>query len=195
MTRKETVSRKTHETEIEVQLDLDGKGAFSIVTTIPFLDHMLGLFARHGLFDLTIRARGDTAVDYHHTVEDIGLSLGTAFKGALGDKKGIARFGFAVIPMIDSLAAVAIDISGRPHLSFRASFSSDRVGDMDVELFEEFFRAFSSAAGIDLHVLLAYGTNVHHSVEAIFKAFARACLEAVAIDPRVSDVWSTKGTL
>lgn len=195
MNRKESVSRKTRETEVHVELDLDGKGEFSVATTIPFLDHMLGLFAKHGLFDLTVKAKGDTEVDYHHTVEDIGLCLGEALKGALGDKKGVRRFGFASIPMIDSLATVVMDLSGRPHLNYRAEFSSDRVGDMDVELFEEFLRAFSSAAGIDLHVQLAYGANVHHSVEAIFKALARACQQAVEIDPRVRDVWSTKGRL
>jgi imidazoleglycerol-phosphate dehydratase len=195
MTRQQQVSRKTQETDIQVGLNLDGRGEFSVTTSIPFLDHMLALFARHGLFDLTVRATGDTAVDYHHTMEDVGICLGNAFKKALGDKKGIRRFGQASVPMIDSLATVVLDLSGRAHLTFRVEFASSRVGELDVELFEEFFRAFSTAAGIDLHVHVPYGSNVHHSVEAIFKAFARACEQAVRIDPRMEGVWSTKGTL
>jgi len=195
MKRQKKVSRKTQETDVQVEINLDGSGEFSIVTSIPFLDHMLALFAKHGLFDLRIQATGDTAVDYHHTMEDIGICLGKAFKDALGEKKGIRRFGQASVPMSDSLATVVLDLSGRPHLVYRVEFSSHRIGDMDVELFEEFLRAFSNSAGIDLHIHVPYGSNLHHTVEALFKALARACEQAVRIDPRVEGVWSTKGTL
>lgn len=195
MKRKKSVSRKTRETDISLDLCVDGKGEADIQTPVPFMNHMLTLLAKHGFFDLTIRAAGDTEVDYHHTVEDIGICLGTAFKGALGDKKGIRRFGEALVPMTDALASVAADWSGRPNLVFRAEFPSTRVGEMDVELFEEFFRAFSSNAGLDLHILLRYGSNVHHSIEAIFKATARALDLASQIDPRQSGIQSTKGSL
>jgi imidazoleglycerol-phosphate dehydratase len=195
MKRYANVSRKTQETDVKVALTLDGKGEFSIMTSIPFLDHMLAVFARHSLFDLKIEATGDTAIDYHHTMEDVGICLGKALKEALGDKKGIRRFGQASVPMIDSLATVVLDLSGRPHLAFRVEFASSRVGKMDVELFEEFLRAFSSAAEIDLHIYVPYGSNVHHTVEAIFKALARACEQAVQVDPRMKGVWSTKGSL
>lgn len=195
MKRTHTVSRKTQETDITLEVCLDGKGDAQIQTPVPFLDHMLSLFAKHGFFDFKIQAKGDTEVDYHHTVEDIGICLGKAFKGALGEKKGIRRFGEARVPMTDALAAVALDWSGRSHLVFRADFPSSRVGDMDVELFEEFFRAFSHNAGLDLHIHLVYGSNVHHSIEAIFKAFARACDLACQSDPRQPGVQSTKGSL
>jgi len=195
MKRTNKVSRKTQETDITLELCLDGKGDCQIQTPVPFLDHMLALFAKHGFFDLKIRAKGDTEIDYHHTVEDIGICLGTAFQGALGDKRGIRRFGEATVPMTDALAFAAVDWSGRSHLVFRADFPSSRVGDMDVELFEEFFRAFSNNAGLDLHVHLQYGSNVHHSIEAIFKAFARACDLACQIDPRQPGIQSTKGNL
>jgi imidazoleglycerol-phosphate dehydratase len=195
MKRAKSVNRKTQETDISLDLCLDGSGESDIQTPVPFLNHMLALLAKHGFFDLTIRAKGDTEVDYHHTVEDIGICLGMAFKGALGDKKGIRRFGESAVPMTDALASVAADWSGRPNLVFRADFPSPRVGDMDVELFEEFFRAFSSHAGLDLHILLHYGSNVHHSIEAIFKAFARALDLASQVDPRQPGIQSTKGSL
>jgi imidazoleglycerol-phosphate dehydratase len=195
MKRTNKVSRKTQETDITLELCLDGKGDYQIQTPVPFLDHMLSLFAKHGFFDLKIRAKGDTEIDYHHTVEDLGICLGTAFQGALGDKRGIRRFGEATVPMTDALAVVAADWSGRSNLVFRADFPSSRVGDMDVELFEEFFRAFSNNAGLDLHILLRYGSNVHHSIEAIFKATARACDLACQIDSRQPGIQSTKGSL
>ena len=195
MKRTKKVARKTQETDITLELCLDGRGDYEIQTPVPFLDHMLALLAKHGFFDLRIRAKGDTEIDYHHTVEDIGICLGTAFRGALGDKRGIRRFGEATVPMTDALAFVAADWSGRSHLVFRASFPSSRVGDMDVELFEEFFRAVSNNAGLDLHIQLHYGSNVHHSIEAIFKAFARACDLACQIDPRQPGIQSTKGNL
>jgi len=189
------VSRKTQETDISLELCVDGKGDSQVQTPVPFIDHMLTLLAKHGFFDLKIQAKGDTEVDYHHTVEDIGICLGTAFKGALGDKKGIRRFGEATVPMTDALASVAADWGGRSHLVFLADFPSSRVGDMDAELFEEFFRAFSNNAGLDLHIRLLYGSNVHHSIEAIFKAVARALDLASRIDPRQPGIQSTKGSL
>lgn len=195
MKRTKSVSRKTQETDISLELCVDGKGDSQVQTPVPFIDHMLTLFAKHGFFDLKIQAKGDTEVDYHHTVEDIGICLGTAFKGALGDKKGIRRFGEATVPMTDALASVAADWSGRSHLVFLADFPSSRVGDMDAELFEEFFRAFSNNAGLDLHIRLLYGSNVHHSIEAIFKAVARALDLASRIDPRQPGIQSTKGSL
>ena len=195
MKRTASVCRKTQETEVQVGLCLDGKGDYQIETSVPFLDHMLALFSKHGFFDLEVKASGDTAVDFHHTAEDIGLCLGKAFQEALGEKKGIRRFGEATVPMVDALASVAVDFSGRPHLVFQVSFLSPRVGDMDVELFEEFFRAFSNSAGADLHIRLHYGTNVHHCTESIFKAAARACDLACRTDPRQPGIQSTKGTL
>jgi len=195
MKRTKSMSRKTQETDISLEMCVDGKGDSQVQTPVPFIDHMLTLLAKHGFFDLKIQAKGDTEVDYHHTVEDIGICLGTAFKGALGDKKGIRRFGEATVPMTDALASVAADWSGRSHLVFLADFPSSRVGDMDAELFEEFFRAFSNNAGLDLHIRLLYGSNVHHSVEAIFKAVARALDLASRIDPRQPGIQSTKGNL
>jgi imidazoleglycerol-phosphate dehydratase len=187
--------RKTDETDIQVDLSVDGNGTYSIATSIPFLDHMLSLFAKHGFFDLEVRAAGDTNIDFHHTVEDVGICLGHAFREALTDKKGIKRFGSATVPMIDALASVYVDYSGRSHLVFRAPFTASRLGEMDVELFEEFFRAFADSAGLDLHIHLQYGTNVHHCIEAIFKATARAMDAATRIDPRQQGIHSTKGTL
>ncbi|MEW6441519.1 MAG: imidazoleglycerol-phosphate dehydratase HisB [bacterium] len=195
MGRKAKVERRTSETHVELELCLDGNGVYEVETSIPFLDHMLALFAKHGLFDLKVRASGDTAVDFHHTAEDIGICLGRVFQEALGDKKGICRYGEATVPMVDALASVAVDFSGRPHVVFRASFQAPKVGEIDVELFEEFFRAFSHAAGADLHIRLHYGNNVHHCIEAIFKAAARACDGATRLDPRQPGVLSTKGTL
>ena len=195
MIRTGSSVRKTAETDIAVDLCLDGKGDFDITTTIPFLDHMLSLFAKHGFFDLKVKAAGDTQVDFHHTAEDLGICLGKAFQSALGDKKGIRRYGEAAVPMIDALAFVAVDLSGRSHLKYSVSFPSSRVGDIDVELFEEFFRAFANHAGADLHISLLYGSNVHHSIEAIFKAAARALEAGSRLDKRQSGVRSTKGSL
>jgi len=195
MVRVGTCSRKTAETDIQVRLDVDGGGTYVVDTSIPFLDHMLSLLSKHGFFDLEIHARGDTEVDFHHTVEDVGICLGKAFGEALGDKAGIRRFGSASIPMIDALATVFVDWSGRSHLVFRADFKASQVGSLDVELFQEFFRAFADNAGLDLHIHLAYGSNVHHCVEAIFKATARALDQASQRDPRQGGVQSTKGSL
>jgi len=195
MAREGSISRKTRETEIQVELRIDGTGRYAIETPVPFLNHMLSLFAKHGFFDLTVRASGDTDVDFHHTVEDVGICLGKAFQKSMKDKTGIVRFGTASVPMIDALATVSVDWSGRSHLVFHAAFTSPRVGEMDVELFEEFFRSFADTAEVDLHIRLDYGTNVHHSIEAIFKATARALDAASRIDPRQSGVLSTKGSL
>ena len=195
MQRTGDCSRKTDETDIRVEVCVDGQGTYRVETPIPFLNHMLALFAKHGFFDLTVRAAGDTEVDFHHTVEDVGICLGKAFADALGDKRGIHRFASVSLPMIDALASVCVDWSGRSHLVFRADFAASHVGDMDVELFQEFFRALAASAGLDLHIHLVYGTNVHHCVEAIFKAAARALDEATRIDPRQTGVQSTKGSL
>jgi imidazoleglycerol-phosphate dehydratase len=195
MNRTGTFSRKTDETDIQVDVCVDGQGTYTVSTSIPFLDHMLSLFAKHGFFDLKVHATGDTDVDFHHTVEDVGICLGKAFRSALGDKSGIRRFGNFSLPMIDALATVCADWSGRAHLEFRVDFMASRVGEMDVELFHEFFRAFADSAGLDLHIQLMYGTNVHHCVEAIFKATARALDQATQIDPRQGGIQSTKGSL
>ena len=195
MNRTGKFSRKTEETDITVELGVDGTGEHKIETSVPFLDHMLTLFAKHGFFDLKVKAKGDTDVDFHHTVEDVGICLGKALQKALGEKKGIRRFGEATVPMMDALAKVSLDLSGRPQLAFQASFPSSTVGKMDVELFEEFFRALSSSAGIDLHIELRYGSNVHHSIEAIFKASGRALDTATQVDPRQTGIQSTKGSL
>lgn len=193
--RRSKISRKTKETSIAVSVDLDGTGKVDVDTGIGFLDHMLTHLGRHGLFDLKVAAKGDLEVDAHHTVEDVGICLGKAFLQALGDGTGIVRFGHAVIPMDEALAEVAVDISGRPFLAFQAPFAGGRVGKFDAELVEEFFRAFSVNGRMTLHVVLRYGSNVHHSIEGVFKAFARALAEAVRLDPRVKDVPSTKGML
>lgn len=194
--RTATCSRATRETNIEVSLAIDGTGKCDAITKIGFLDHMLDLLARHGGLDLMVKADGDLHVDGHHTVEDIGIVLGKAIAEALGDKSGIRRYGFASIPMDETLAVCSLDISGRPFLVFDATFSSDRVGDFDTELTEEFFRAMAFQAGITLHLRCEYGGNDHHKVEAMFKAFARALREAASPDPRFSDrIPSTKGVL
>jgi len=187
--------RRTDETDIQVDLCVDGTGTHSVSTSIPFLDHMLSLFAKHGFFDLQVRATGDTNVDFHHTVEDVGICLGRAFREALTDKKGMERYGSATVPMIDALASVSVDYSGRSHLVFLAPFTTSRLGDVDVELFEEFFRAFADSAGLDIHIQLQYGNNVHHCIEAIFKAAARAMDAATRINLRQQGIQSTKGTL
>ncbi len=195
MKRSAKVKRKTKETEIAVELGLDGTGKYEIATTVPFMDHMLELFARHGLFDLKVRAAGDTEVDYHHTVEDLGICLGEACKKAIGDKKGITRYGEASVPMDDSLARVDLDLGGRAFLVYNAKIPRGKVGEFDVDLIEVFFSAFSANSEINLHINLAYGNNYHHIIEAIFKAFARALDRATRRDERIKGLMSTKGTL
>ncbi len=194
--RVATVERKTQETEITLTLEVDGTGRGSIETGIPFFDHMLTLFARHGLFDLDLAAKGDVEVDYHHTVEDVGLVLGEAFKRALGDKKGIRRYGFFILPMDECLARVAIDLSNRPHLAYRVPVAPGYVRDFNVALVREFFQAFTNALGANLHASLEYGDEPHHIAEALFKALARALDAACGHEPRSQgEVPSTKGVL
>jgi len=195
--RTSTVERNTKETQIRIALALDGKGARSIETPLPFLSHMLEAFARHGMFDLELRAAGDIEIDAHHTVEDIGLVLGDAFREALGDRAGIVRYGSATLPMDEVLATVAIDFSGRPAFVWRVDGLDGKwIGDFDCELAKEFFAAFATRAQCNLHVVLHYGGNAHHVIECIFKAFARVADAASQIDPRLGGaVPSTKGTL
>jgi len=193
--RKATVRRKTRETDVEVALDLDGSGRGDIQTGIPFLDHMLELFARHGVFDLKVHCTGDLEIDAHHSVEDIGICLGSALEKALGDKQGIVRFAHAYFPMDEALARAVVDISGRACLVYRASVERESVGDLDTELVEEFWKAVVSNGRLCLHIDLLYGKNTHHIFEAIFKAVARALSIATRIDPRVQGVPSTKGVL
>ncbi|HEY1813348.1 MAG TPA: imidazoleglycerol-phosphate dehydratase HisB [Kofleriaceae bacterium] len=195
--RRSKLERNTKETQIAVELDLDGTGVRSIATPLPFLSHMLDAFARHGVFDVTIAATGDTEIDGHHTVEDIGLVLGNAFEQALGDRAGIVRYGSATLPMDEVLATVAIDFCGRPSFVWRVQGLEGKwIGGFDCELAKEFFGAFATRAQCNLHVLLHYGGNAHHVIEVIFKAFARACDAATRIDPRLGGaVPSTKGTL
>jgi imidazoleglycerol-phosphate dehydratase len=195
MPRKAKIERKTSETNIRILLDLDGTGKGKIDTTIPFLDHMLTLTARHGLFDLTVKGSGDTDVDDHHLVEDIGICLGKAFRDALAGKEGINRYGSATVPMDESLAAVHIDLSGRSYLVYNVNFGARKIKTFDLALIREFFQAFAGNSGMTLHVNVMYGKNNHHVVEAIFKAFARALREAVTRNSRISGVLSTKGSL
>ncbi|HEX2944405.1 MAG TPA: imidazoleglycerol-phosphate dehydratase HisB [Clostridia bacterium] len=195
MSRIAELSRNTAETAIRLKLDIDGSGNSSIETGVGFMDHMLTLFSKHGLFDLTVKASGDLQVDAHHTIEDIGIVLGQALKQALGDKKSIRRYGSATVPMDEALAAVTLDVGGRPYLVCNVGFTNERVGDMDTELIEEFFRAVSVNAGMNLHINVKYGNNNHHMAEAIFKAFGRALDEATRTDERIVGVMSTKGVL
>jgi imidazoleglycerol-phosphate dehydratase len=195
MARIATIERKTRETAIRVELNLDGRGDHEIVTGVPFFDHMLTQIARHGFFDLKIEARGDLEIDAHHTVEDTGICLGEAFKKALGDKTGIRRYGRGTMPMHEALASVILDFSGRPFLVYNVALPKAQVGNFEVELVEEFFTAFCNHGGANLHVNLAYGDNLHHIIEAVFKAFARALDEACEIDPRIEGVLSSKGKL
>ena len=196
MSRTATIKRTTLETDIALTLDLDGSGRAEVASGIGFLDHMLTALARHALFDLTVQATGDLHIDAHHTTEDIGIVLGRGFNQALGDKRGICRFGHAVVPMDEALVEAAIDISGRPLLAWSVGFERARIGEMDTELFEEFFHAFASNALITLHVTQKAGRNAHHVAEACFKATARALRAAVAADPRTAGVVpSTKGSL
>jgi imidazoleglycerol-phosphate dehydratase len=194
--REAAIARKTRETTIEVKLDLDGTGVYDISTGIGFLDHMLEQLARHGLIDLEVRATGDLHVDYHHTTEDTGIAIGQALAKALGDRRGIVRYGVATIPMDETLSRVAVDISGRPYLIWRVEFTRAKLGEMDTELFREWFQAFAQNAGITMHVDNLYGQNNHHIVESCFKGLARALRQAMAIDPREAGaVPSTKGVL
>lgn len=195
MSRSATIDRTTKETHISLTLALDGSGEHRIASGVPFLDHMLTQIARHGFFDLQISARGDLEIDAHHTVEDLGICLGEAFKKALGDKSGVRRYGRGSMPMHEALAAVVLDFSGRPHLVYNVPLPKARVGNFELELVEEFFTAFCNHAGANVHVNLAYGDNLHHIVEAVFKAFARALDEATQLDPRINGVLSSKGTL
>lgn len=194
--RVASIERNTNETQIQLQLAVDGEGKSQIQTPVPFLNHMLDLFTKHGLFDLTIKAKGDVEIDDHHTTEDIGICLGLALKEAIGDKKGIKRYGSAFIPMDETLAQVVVDLSNRPHLEFRAELPSATVGTFDTELVHEFLWKLALEARMNLHVIVHYGTNTHHIIEAIFKALARALDEATLQDPRLKGVVpSTKGLL
>lgn len=195
MAREANINRKTNETDISVRLNLDGSGMSDIDTGIGFFNHMLEGFAKHGFFDLDIKASGDLAVDGHHTVEDVGIVLGGAIKKALGDKKGICRYGSCILPMDETLALCAIDLSGRPYLVFDAEFTTDRVGYMETEMVKEFFYAISYKAKMNLHIKILSGTNNHHMIEAMFKAFARALDAAVGTDERITGILSTKGSL
>lgn len=193
--RSATINRKTAETDIQLSLNIDGSGQSTIATGVGFLDHMLTLFAKHGLFDLTVNCNGDVHVDSHHTTEDIGICLGMAFDQALGDKKGITRYGHMVLPMEETLVTVAVDLSGRNYVVFQAPMPSAKIGEFDSELVEDFWYSFASNAKCNYHTLLHYGRNTHHIAEAIFKASARALRIATTIDARQTGVPSTKGVL
>ncbi len=194
--RKATVERNTNETKITASVDLDGSGSYSVATGIGFLDHMLEQLSRHSLIDLDVKAEGDLHIDFHHTTEDSGIAIGEAFSKALGDRKGIARFGQALSPMDETLTRIVLDASNRPYLIWKVTFARDKVGDMDTELFKEWFQAFGQAAGLTLHIECLYGDNNHHIVESCFKGLARALRQAIEIDPRKADaVPSTKGVL
>ena len=189
------IKRTTSETSVCAEWGLDGTGAGKIDTTIPFVDHMLNLLAKHGFFDLTVEAKGDTEIDHHHTVEDIGLVLGAALKEALGEKSQIRRFGWAIVPLDETLAEVVVDLSGRPFLVYNVEFPHRQIKDFDLGLFEDFFQALVTKGALNLHINLKYGRNPHHIIEAVFKAFAKALDQATTIDDRVSGVLSTKGSL
>jgi len=195
MARTAKISRSTKETKIKVELNLDGSGQHRISTSILFLDHMLSLLAAHGALDLMISAQGDTAVDFHHTVEDVGICLGNALKQALGEKVGVKRYGSAFVPMDESLAAVHIDLSGRSHLTYHLPLRKRKIGSFDTELVKEFFQALVNNAAITLHAQVVYGSNGHHMVESLFKAFGRALRQAISSDERIAGVPSTKGKL
>ncbi len=194
--RRAEVVRTTRETDIRLALALDGQGRGDVETGVPFLDHMLAQVARHGLFDLEIRARGDTHIDDHHVVEDVAICFGQALADALGDRRGIRRYGACTLPMVETLVTVALDLSGRGHFVYRVTFPGERIGGFPTELIEEFFRALADKGGVELHVNLHYGTNQHHMAEAIFKAFARALDDASRIDPRIEgELPTTKGLI
>ncbi len=194
-TRSAAVERKTRETDVRVEIDLDGSGEYEISTGIPFFDHMLESFAKHGLFDLRITAKGDLEVDTHHTVEDVGIALGEALREALGDAAGIRRFGSAVLPMSEAKVEVSVDVSNRAYLVYRVELANDRIGSFDASLTQDFLYALAQNAGLDLHVELRYGKNPHHVVEAIFKGTARALRDALERDPRVKGLPTVKGAL
>ncbi len=195
MSRSATIERITKETQIRLELNLDGSGEAKVCTSVPFLDHMLNLFARHGLFDLEVEAKGDIDIDFHHTVEDIGIVLGEAIKKALGAKEGIRRYGQATLPMDETLASVAIDLSGRPYLVYNVTLPKVKIGEFDVELAREFFQALTNHLAANIHINVMYGDNVHHILEACFKGLARALDQATQLDPRIAGVLSTKGKL
>jgi imidazoleglycerol-phosphate dehydratase len=195
MSRKATIERITRETQIRLTLDLDGTGDAKVCTSVSFLDHMLNLFARHGLFDLEVEAKGDIDIDFHHTVEDIGIVLGEAIKSALGPKEGIRRYGQATLPMDETLASVAVDLSGRPYLVYNVTLPKVKIGEFDVELAREFFQALTNNLAANIHINVMYGDNVHHILEACFKALARALDQASQHDQRIAGVLSTKGKL
>ena len=195
MERIATVNRKTKETDIAITLNLDGTGKADVDTGIGFFDHMLEGFSKHGFFDLQCKINGDLRVDARHTVEDAGIVLGDAIKQAIGDKKGMKRYGYFILPMDDALALCAVDLCGRPYLNFECEFTVPRVGELDTELIREFFYAVSYSAGMNLHIKMLSGNNNHHMIEAIFKAFAKALDQAVSYNPKVTDVLSTKGSL
>ena len=190
-----SVNRKTKETDIRMELSLDGTGKYDVSTGIGFFDHMLEGFAKHGFFDMTVKVTGDLQVDGHHTVEDTGIVLGQAIARAVGDKKGIKRYGYFILPMDDALALCAVDLCGRPYLNFECEFTTERIGNLDTELIREFFYAIAYNAGMNLHIKLLSGTNNHHIAEAVFKAFAKALDMDVSMDSRIEDVLSTKGSL
>ena len=194
-TRKVDLHRKTTETDIQLSLNLDGEGTYQISTGVPFLSHMLELFARHGFFDLTLQATGDVEIDDHHTVEDVGLALGQGFREALGDKRGIRRFGEATVPLDEALISCVVDLSGRPFLAYNLKIRQEKVGTFATELIHDFFLACTNQLGMNLHFNMTQGRNPHHIIEASFKAFARALSSAVQYDPRVQGVLSTKGSL
>lgn len=194
--RTAKVERKTKETDIKLSINLDGKGQYSIDTSIPFLEHMLSLMCKHGIFDMKLKAKGDIDIDFHHTVEDIGIVLGKAVRQALGDMKGISRYGQATVPMDEALASVSLDISGRPYLVYKVTFpKKSKIKNFDPDLIEDFLQAFVSNSGITLHVESPYGRNTHHIIEAVFKALGRALKNAVSIDPRIKGIPTTKGQL
>ncbi|MBA3060891.1 MAG: imidazoleglycerol-phosphate dehydratase HisB [Nitrospirae bacterium] len=194
--RKAMLKRKTKETNISLDLNLDGRGSYSINTSIPFLDHMLSLMCRHGLFDIKLKAKGDIDIDDHHTVEDIGIVLGKALKQAVGDMKGIARYGQASVPMDEALASVSLDISGRPYFVYKVEFpKKSKLKDFDPDLIEDFLQAFVSSSSITLHITVLYGRNIHHIIEAIFKGLGRALREAVSVNRKIKSIPTTKGLI
>ncbi len=193
--RKAEIKRKTNETDIILDLNLDGSGKYDVNTGIGFFDHMLEGFARHGIFDLRVNCKGDLNVDTHHSAEDVGIVLGEAIKEAVGDKKGIKRYGYFILPMDEALCLCAIDLSGRPYFVFDAQFSADKIGELDSQMIREFFYAVSYSAGMNLHIRMLSGSNDHHIAEAMFKAFAKSLRAAVSFDERIEDVLSTKGSL
>lgn len=195
MTRTASIERNTNETQIQLSFNIDGEGKADLTTPVPFMTHMLDLFTKHGQFDVSLQGNGDVEIDDHHTTEDIGIVLGQALLTALGDKKGIKRYGNAFVPMDEALAQVVVDLSNRPHLEIRAEFPSQKVGTFDTELVHEFLWKLALEARMNLHVIVHYGTNTHHIIEAIFKALGRALDEATTVDPRVKGVPSTKGML